>query len=118
MQWDLIFFVVLATIWGVGVVFGLVLPDKTSKRILNWVAEVEHQPFWWLPVGLLSLVLFGYGLSRAIDIKVDWIVLGRSLVLLVGVFVPLAIWIILGLRNNSSEKRTELEEEEVQDEEE
>lgn len=118
MQWDLVVLIVVATIWSLGVFFGLVLPDKTSKRILNWVAEVEHQPFWWLPVGLLSLVLFGYGLSRAIDIKVNWIILARSILFLIGVIVSFAITFairVIGRRNKSEEK---LEEEEVQDEEE
>lgn len=105
MQWYLVFLIVVATIWSLGVFFGLLLPDKTSKRVLNWVAEVEHQPLWWLPVGLFSLFLFLYGLNKAVNIQVNWPVFVRSMMFLIGVFIPIVIRIILGRRrrNKSSE---------------
>ena len=115
MQWDLVVLIVVATIWSLGVFFGLVLPDKTANRILDWVAEVEHQPFWWLPVGLFSFVLFFYGLNKAVNIQVNWSVLARSMVFLVGVIVYFAITFAIRVigRRNKSEEKSELEEEEV-----
>jgi ABC-type molybdate transport system permease subunit len=95
-------FVVITTLWCAGVFFGLILPDKTSKKVLNWVAEVEHQPLWWLPVGLGSLILFVYGLFRSINIQVDWLVLSRAAFFLIGVVIFALIWFFSYRRNRNS----------------
>lgn len=100
MLWDTIF-VVVATLWAAGAFFGLVLPDEMSKKILCWIAEVEHQPLWWLPVGLVSLGLFVYGLIKSLKIQVDWVVLSRSTIFLVGVVLSFLILIFVRRRRRS-----------------
>jgi len=105
MLWDTIF-VVVATLWAAGAFFGLVLPDEMSKKILCWIAEVEHQPLWWLPVGVVSLVLFGYGLSKAVEINVNWLVLVRAAFSLIGVGISALIWIFVRRRRSKSSSST------------
>ena len=105
MLWDTIF-VVLATIWVLGVIFGLLIPDKLSKRVLVWVAQIEHQPLWWLPVGAVSLILFGYGLSKAVEINVNWLVLVRAAFFLIGVGISALIWIFVRRRRSKSSSST------------
>lgn len=101
--WSVVF-VVFATLWGAGVFFGLFLPDKISKKVLVWLAEVEHQPYWWLPVGLISLGLFIYGIAKSVDfkIRVNWAILLRSVVFLIGVVIFALIWIFIRRRKNKN----------------
>jgi uncharacterized membrane protein YfcA len=95
MNWWYTVFVVVATLWVAGVIFGLILPDRISKKVLCWIAEVEHQPYWWAPVGISSLILTVVGIFLAVDINVNWLLLGRASIflLLTVIWALLFFWI-------------------------
>ena len=92
MVWYTIF-VVVATIWGLGVLFGLILKDDLAVKVLGWVAKVEHQPIWWAPVGIGSLLLAVWGITLAMDVEIhiNWVLLGRA-----GIFLlVVVVWALL-----------------------
>ena len=78
-------------LWLEAVVLGLLIPDRFSvplaERIGRAIARVEHQKYWWIPVGGPALIAGIIAFFSSIQINWNGFLAALGLLVLGGIWI-------------------------------